>query len=258
MQKINGYIETQYLVVLYNPDTSTANRSRTVYARPLKIYRGINNTVQLRLLDNDQKAVNITGKTFVLNIVDPTTHLVIKNKSGVISNATQGKVDFTFTSTDLSDTYAGKVKYSIHEEDGSGNRTAIIYSDDDYGADGFAQIFDSPYVGFSASQTATFSTMTASTTDDNSNYVLAHEHLDDNSLHTAQYFLSGYTGTITVQITLSADPSSLLDSDWVDLSSTSYTSDSTSPSVNFVGNYTAVRFKSVKSAGTITKVLYRP
>ena len=100
--------------------------------------------------------------------------------------------------------------------------------------------------------------MTASTTDDNSNYVLAHEHLDDNSLHTAQYFLSGYTGTITVQITLSADPSSLLDSDWVDLSSTSYTLDSTSPSINFVGNYTAVRFKSVKSAGTITKVLYRP
>lgn len=258
MQKLNGYLETQYLSVLYSPNTATANRSRTVYARPIKLYRGITNTVQLRLLNNDQKEVDITGKYFVLNIVDPTTHLVIKNKTGVISNATQGKVDFTLTSTDLSSTYAGRLKYSIAETDSVGNKTAIVYSDSDYGADGGLQIFDSPYVGFSASETATFSTMTASSTNDNSNYVLAHQHLDTDSLHTAQYELSGYTGTITIQITLDADPSSLLDNDWVDLSSTSYTTESATQSVNFTGNYTAIRFKSVKTAGTITKVLYRP
>ena len=229
-----------------------------MYARPLKIYRGISNTVQLRLLNNDQKAVDITGKYFVLNIVDPSTHLVIKSKTGTISNATQGKVDFTLTSTDLSTTNAGRFIYSVHEEDIGGNRLSIIYSDDDYGADGQLTILDSPYVGFSESTTVTFATMTDATTDDNSSYALSHAHLDTNSLHTAQYYLVGYTGTITVQITLDADPSSLIDSDWVDLSNTTYTAETGSVSVNFTGNYTAVRFKSVKTAGTITKVLYRP
>lgn len=259
MQKLNGYIETPYLAVLYSPSTSTVNRSKIVYARPLKLYRGINNTMQLRLLDNDQKAVDITGKTFVFNIVDPTTHLVIKNKTGVIANATQGKVDFTFTSTDLSSAYAGKLKYSIHEEDGLGNRTRIVYSDDDYGADGVLQMFDSPYVGFSASQTATFSTMTASTTDDNSNYVVAHEHLNADSVHTVQYFFdTAYTGRVTIQVTLAEDPSSLLDSDWTEQSYEDFTAKTGSHSVTFPGNYTAVRFKSTKTAGTIEKVLYRP
>ena len=260
MQKLNGYIETQYLSVLYSPDTTTVNRSRTVYARPIKLYRGITNTVQLRLLDNDQKSVNVSNKTFVLNIVDPTTYLVIKNKTVTLGNTTQsqaGKVDFALTSTDMSTTNAGRFIYSIYELNSDSSKT-IIYSDDDYDADGQIQIFDAPYVGFSASTEVTFSTMTASTTTDNSSYALAHAHLDTDSLHTAQYYLVGYTGTITVQITVDADPSSLLDSDWVDLSNTTYTAETGSVSVNFTGNYTAVRFKSVKTAGTITKVLYRP
>ena len=260
MQKLNGYIETQYLSVLYSPNTSTANRSRTVYARPIKLYRGITNTVQLRLLDNDQKSVNVSNKTFVLNIVDPTTYLVIKNKTVTLGNTTQsqaGKVDFALTSTDMSTTNAGRFIYSIYELNSDSSKT-IIYSDDDYDADGQIQIFDAPYVGFSASTEVTFSTMTASTTTDNSSYALAHAHLDTDSLHTAQYYLVGYTGTITIQITVDADPSSLLDSDWVDLSNTTYTAQTGSQSVNFTGNYTAVRFKSVKTAGTITKVLYRP
>jgi len=260
MQKLNGYIETQYLSVLYSPDTTTVNRSRTVYARPIKLYRGITNTVQLRLLDNDQKSVNVSNKTFVLNIVDPTTYLVIKNKTVTLGNTTQsqaGKVDFALTSTDMSTTNAGRFIYSIYELNSDSSKT-IIYSDDDYDADGQIQIFDAPYVGFSASTEVTFSTMTASTTTDNSSYALAHAHLDTDSLHTAQYYLVGYTGTITIQITVDADPSSLLDSDWVDLSNTTYTAQTGSQSVNFTGNYTAVRFKSVKTAGTITKVLYRP
>ena len=231
-----------------------------MYARPIKLYRGIDNTLQLRLLNNDQKSVDVSTKTFVLNIVDPTTHLVIKSKTTTLGNTTQsqaGKVDFDLTSTDMSSTNAGRFIYSIYELNSDSSKT-IVYSDDEYDAEAQLQIFDSPYVGFTESTEVTFSTMTSSTTDDNSSYALSHAHLDTDSLHTAQYYLDAYTGTITVQVTVDADPSSLLDSDWVDLSSTTYTTQSGSVSVNFTGNYTAVRFKSVKTAGTITKVLYRP
>lgn len=261
MQKLNGYLETQYLSVTYSPDTATSNRSRTVYARPLKLYRGINNTLQLRLLNVDQKAVDITGKTFVFNIIDPSTHLVIKDVTGTLADPTQatmkGYVNFAFTESQLKDANGGIYTYSVHELASDGSRT-VVYSGDDYNADGELRISDTPYSTFAASKAVNFDTMTASTTVDISDYALAHPHMNqNNALHTAQYFLDGYTGTVKVQITLEDTPPAD-DNDWIDLSSTTYTAATGSEYVTFNGVFTAIRFHSNKSAGTIEKVLYRP
>ena len=90
--------------------------------------------------------------------------------------------------------------------------------------------------------------MTASTTLDYSDYALAHPHMNqNNALHTAQYLLTGYTGTISVQVTLEDTPPSD-DADWIDLSSTTYTTQTGSQYVTFSGVFTAIRFKSNKSA----------
>lgn len=262
MQKLNGYLETQYLSVTYSPDTATSNRSRTVYARPLKLYRGINNTIQLRLLNADQKAVTITGKTFVFNIIDPSTHLVIKDVTGTLADPSQatlkGYVNFAFTESQLKDANGGLYSYSVHELGSDGSRT-VVYSGDDYGADGEVSISDTPYSTFAASKEVDFDTMTAVKAGiDISDYALAHPHMNqNNALHTGQYLLSGYTGTVTVQITLEDTPPAD-DNDWIDLSSTTYTTQTGSEYVTFNGVFTAIRFKSNKSAGTITKVLYRP
>jgi len=257
MQKLNGYLETQYLNVLYNPNTAISNRSRIVYARPLKLYRGILNTLQLRLLNVDQKPVDITGKTFIMNIIDQSTHLVIKSKNGVLSNASRGYVDFELVDSDLRNTDAGYYIYSVHELKSDGSKT-VVYSSDNYDADGELRIYDSPYSGFDESKQVNFDTMTASTTDDESDYVLAYPHLNQNgALHTAQYYLDGYTGSITVQVTLDNDPSDNAVT-WTDLTSTAYANNTGNEYVTFTGVYTAVRFKSTKSAGTISKILYRP
>lgn len=257
MQKLNGYLETQYLNVLYNPNTAISNRSRIVYARPLKLYRGILNTLQLRLLNVDQKPVDITGKTFAMNIIDQSTHLVIKSKTGVVSNAIRGYVDFELVDSDLRNTDAGYYIYSVHELKSDGSKT-VVYSSDNYDADGELRIYDSPYSGFDESKELNFNTMTASTTDDTSDYVLAYPHLNQNgALHTAQYYLDGYTGSITVQVTLDNDPSDNAVT-WTDLTNTAYANNTGNEYVTFTGVYTAVRFKSTKTSGTVTKVLYRP
>lgn len=256
MQKINGYLETQYLKVLYSPDTATEHRNRIVYARPLKLYRGITNTLQLRLLNVDQKPVNITDKTFVFNIIDRSTHIVIKSKTGVVANANQGYVDFEFTDSDLRNADAGYYIYSVHELQGDGSKT-VVYSNDNFDADGELRIYDSAYSGFTPSTEVNFDTMTELTTEDVSDIALAYPHMNQNeALHTAQYYLDNYTGTITVQVTLDEDPDQV--GTWIDLSSTSYTANTGNEYVTFNGVYTGVRFKSNKTSGTITKVLYRP
>lgn len=261
MQKLNGYLETQYISVIYSPDTTTPNRSRTVYARPLKLYRGIDNTIQLRLLNVDQKAVNIAGKTFVFNIIDPSTNLVIKDVTGVLADPSQatlkGFVNFAFTESTLKDANGGRYNYSVHELASDGSRT-VVYSGDNYDADGDLTVSDAPYSTFAPSKILDFDTMTSSSTLDISDYALSHPHMNqNNALHTAQYYLNGYTGTITVQVTLEDTPPAD-HNDWIDLSSTNYTTETGTVYVTFSGVYTAVQFKSDKSAGTIEKVLYRP
>ena len=261
MQKLNGYLKTQYLSVIYSPNTATPNRSGTVYARPLKLYRGIDNTIQLRLLDVDQKAVNIAGKTLVFNIIDPSTKVVIKDVTGTIadpSQATQkGFVNFAFTESTLKDANGGRYIYSVHEETSSGART-VVYSGPTFDADGDLTVSDTPYATFAPSKILNFDTMTASTTLDISDYALSYPHMNqNNALHTAQYYLNGYTGTITVQVTLETTPPTD-DNDWIDVSSKTYTTATGSQYETFSGVFTAVRFKSDKTAGTIEKVLYRP
>ena len=115
MQKLFGYLQTQNISVVYSPDSTVENRNRTVYSRPLKAYRGIKNTLQLQLKDSDHKPVDITGKTFVFNILNPSSYVVILSRTGTISNANQGKVDFDLTDSDLRNTDANMYTYSVHE-----------------------------------------------------------------------------------------------------------------------------------------------
>jgi hypothetical protein len=261
MQKLDGYITTQYLKVLYSPNTATINRNRIVYARPLKLYRGITNTLQLRLLNTDQKPEDISGKSFVFNIIDQSTQVVINSKTGTLVDPTQvtnvGLVDFEFTDSDLRNADAGYYVYSVYELLSDGSKSPV-FSNDNFDADGELRVYDTAYSGFVDSQEVNFDTMTESTDVDYSDIAQAYPHLNQNTaLHTAQYYLDNYTGTITVEATLDADPNGET-GNWYTVSSTTYTANTGTEYVTFNGVYTAVRFKSDKTTGTITKVLYRP
>lgn len=57
-------------------------------------------------------------------------------------------------------------------------------------------------------------------------------------LHTIQYDLAGFTGTVTVQGTLATDPTS---SDWFTVYTNNYASETKTVIANFTGNYVWVR-----------------
>ena len=69
----------QILAYLY-PNTVTIQlwdlsiftpRNRVVYSRPITVYKGIDNPLQIVIKNQDQKPVNMTGYTVQLNIEDP-------------------------------------------------------------------------------------------------------------------------------------------------------------------------------------------
>tara|TARA_B100000989_G_scaffold295750_1_gene277428 strand:+ start:421 stop:1203 length:783 start_codon:yes stop_codon:yes gene_type:complete len=260
MQKLFGYLLTQNLTVVYSPDSTVENRNRTVYSRPLKAYRGISNTLQVHLKDSDQKPVVVTGKTFVFNILNPSTYVVILSKTGTISNANQGKVNFVLTDSDLRNTDANMYTYSIHELKADGTRE-VVFAGDNYEAGGTIEVIDGVYNEFVPSRELLIindeansggNTVVKYTSSAN-----AFPELNQNkALHTAQYYLNGYTGTITVQGTM--DPISGSLDNWVDIKTDTYSTKTGNEYTTFNGVYTAIRFKQSKTAGTLTKVLYRP
>lgn len=77
-------------------------------------------------------------------------------------------------------------------------------------------------------------------------------------LHTVAYFVTGFVGTIKMQGTLVAEPQ---ESDWFDITGTSYGDGTTPISVastyNFTGNFVWVRARVTGfTAGTISRVQY--
>jgi hypothetical protein len=66
-------------------------RNRVVYSRPIKVYQGIDNPVQVIIRNQDQKSVDLTGYTVAAQIQDPAN----QNTRGEIS------VDFTTPGSDI-------------------------------------------------------------------------------------------------------------------------------------------------------------
>ena len=59
---------------------------RPVYNRTLEVYRGIDNTLQFRLLNADQKPVNVTTYTPKIAVYDEADRLIIERDCTIQKN----------------------------------------------------------------------------------------------------------------------------------------------------------------------------
>ena len=254
MLKTTTYLVEQVHSVVYSPSGSTPNRNMTMYARNLKVYKGADNPIVIEIKNNDQKPVDITGKTFVFNILDQDERKTLISRTGTTVNASKGKVKFTISESDLLNVSGQFLNYSILETT-SGTRGAI-FVDDQYGALGNIEVIDGPYTEFRESKTINLPNT-------NPQSVEAHPQLNQNSaLHTAQLYLTNFTGKIKVEASLA--PVSELDNDeYFTVVEKQYTNESTNQYLNFNGVYSHVRFSkadrddSTALSGTVDKILYR-
>jgi hypothetical protein len=219
-----------------------------MYARNLKVYKGAKNPIVIEMKNNDQKAVDITGKTFVFNILDQEERQTLISKTGTITNASKGKVQFDITESDLQKVSGSFLNYSVLDNT-SGER-GIVYVDDHHGAMGNIEVIDGPYTQFRESQVILLPNI-------NPVAVQAYPHLNENkALHTAQVYFTNFTGSLKIEGTMS-DNSSELDTDWFTITTQNYTSQSNNVYINWNGVYSHIRFSRTTTSGTLDKVLYR-
>ena len=87
-------------VQVFDPAIFTT-RNRQVYSRPIKVYQGVDNPIQVIIRNQDQKKVNLTGSSVTASIQDPTNQLTVKSYpvlfgANVGGNIQLGQGTFTF------------------------------------------------------------------------------------------------------------------------------------------------------------------
>jgi hypothetical protein len=146
MQQVNSYIYDNVVYVQYDIDPTIEQRNRVVYTNTLKIYKGIDNILKIKVMNADQKPVNVTGYTLTFNMVDDYVYAnanVVLSSNVTISNATLGLGTVTIRSSDMVQLDREQYLYNVKINNGSANIAG--YVDDNYGAAGQIMVSSAAY-----------------------------------------------------------------------------------------------------------------
>ena len=265
MQTVSRYLINQLVIAFINGYTG---RNSKVYDRRLTLHRGVSNPITFTFKNEDQKAQDITSKTYEFNMIDSESKKAVITKTLTILDdgstvSTKGDASCTITEGDLLPLDAKFYNFAVREVKSDGSRE-VTYSDTGYAAAGTVELLDGAYPEFLPSTTV--STFTSGgPLAFKSGSIDARPGINNNkALHTIAVYTKNFTGALRVQATMSASPS---DSDFFDITmegagstANSFSSSTTVTNFNFTGVYHSVRFcwgNSTGNTGVIDKILYR-
>jgi hypothetical protein len=233
---------------------------RPVYQRQIQVYKGIDNVLQFKLLNADQKPVPISAYTPRFVAFDENKNMIIDRDCEIItgddSAASRGLFTVTISESDLLNVKDQFLNYNIYLVDSVGTKS-LTYANEHFGNSGIMKVSSDAYPAPANSEE-----LLVWHIENNSYWVTdssdAQPALNGNeALHTAVVYSTGYVGTITVQSTL--DNQIEVGTYWADIATLTFDGTETAPvPVNFNGVFRYVRLKaSADPAGKITKVLVR-
>jgi len=234
---------------------------RPVYSKQLQVYKGIDNVLEFRLLNADQKPVDITSYTPKFVAFDETNQMVLEKDATILddgSTITRGKFKVTVTENELLNLKQQYLSYNIYLVETDGDKV-LTYSHTNFDNDAViyvnARTFPGPQSSYSVTQ---FEQESPSVETWYSETVDAQPAINGNeALHTAAVYTSSYSGDIVVQATL--DNQVTESTQWADVATLTFVGTETEPKpVNFNGVFSHLRFKAdANPADKITKVLVR-
>lgn len=119
-------------VQVFDPAIFTL-RNRQVYSRPIKVYQGIDNPIQVIVRNQDQKGVNLTGYIVQAQIQDPTNGVTRETYAVTFADITKGLANFTIDKATINTLENRFYKLTFKTIKTSDNTEQPIYIDDNYG-----------------------------------------------------------------------------------------------------------------------------
>lgn len=133
MQTIKTYLYSNTAEVHIMDPAIFTTRNRQVYSRPIKVYQGIDNPIQVVVKNQDQKSVDLTGSTVTASIQDPTNQVTIKSYAVTWANIQLGQGTFTFDANTINSLEQRFYKLAFSSTVTSTDVTRPVYIDDNYG-----------------------------------------------------------------------------------------------------------------------------
>jgi len=150
MQTIIRYLVNQQVPILIIDETMPTIRNKVVYSTPVKIYKNIANTVELKFTNQDQKPVSVIGKTIKLYVIDQEELVVLtKTATSTDDGSTSHTLGMAQVVITAADTVAlGSVFYNFSVKltsNADPTIDIITYSDDNYGVSGQMHVINGVY-----------------------------------------------------------------------------------------------------------------
>jgi len=232
---------------------------RPVYQRELQVYRGIDNVLEFQILNGDQKAVHLNGRTARFVAFDSHRNLIIDRDATTI-NANKGLVSVTISDNDVLNVKQQYLHYNVFLVNEDTTRT-LTYTDEHFNANAVIYLSSKVYPGPKASIVVDrFFPPTGGSTTYTTEGISAEPGINGNeALHTAVIYTTGYVGDVIIEATLE---NQLTDEDqmtWTEIERVTLDGSEDEPvAINFTGVYSYIRFLSTADPDTtITKILIR-
>jgi len=132
--QIQCYLYSNIVEVQIWDPTIFTPRNRVVYSRPIKVYQGIDNPMQIVIRNQDQKLVNITGYLVQIDIQDPLAQGSVESLAVEITDSTKGLGTVTIPRDVVNSLDQRIYKLTIKLIDQATNKERPLYVDDNFTA----------------------------------------------------------------------------------------------------------------------------
>lgn len=133
MQQIQSYLYPNVVQVQIMDPTIFSPRNRNVYSRPIVVYQGIDNPLQIVIKNQDQKAVDLTGYTVQIDIQDPLNETTAYTIPITFANISLGQGSATIDTNTVNSLDQRLYKLTLKTILTSDNSERPLYIDDNFG-----------------------------------------------------------------------------------------------------------------------------
>lgn len=252
--------------MVFNSDSLPNRENTLVYAKPLQIFKGIDNKIKLLVKNQDQKLQSLLDTTVIFNLIDSASKELIFSSRVIPYSDKKGSAYLRLDRTELNDLTAGIYNYSIQLISSDGE-FKIVYADDNYNAQGQARIVEGVYPTFQPSLEPKLGPFYNNNPNFNGYSDGTYAYSDVLNVfdrvkardvqQTVQYSVSDFVGQVWIQGSLSATLTAYPD-DWFDITYIYFGGNTGCYFENFNGKFGLIRFKIQTQQGTLNKILYRP
>lgn len=232
-----------------------------MYRESVKIFPGVSNSINFVARNRDRKPLKLMNNNLMVVIKDQITEEEILRKFVEIVDDRKGKYKLNLEVAEIENVEPGYYTFSVVLIDVEGRET-LLFTDTANGAVGILEVVDKPLNQFRPTVEISREDFTEENTGNNKFTTGRYEGSasigSDSGLHSIAVYLDNWSGEFVIQGSLELSPQ--VPEDYFDIDSFSVTDYSGINDLNFVGQFSWVRFKIIPDSGNIgnlDKVLYR-